>query len=356
VSGTTDTGNHTDDGTTAITLPFVFNYYGLSFSTLNASSNGNLQFLSNDTEYLNGCLPASTFNYPVLPYWDDLNTDDTENTCTPGPCGIYTTVEGSVGNRILDIEWRAVYFRAITETVNFEVRLYENPGPGNVSKLDFVYGVDPEGGNSATVGVQRKNGASNYYVQYECLQAGSISPGLQITFTLPDCATPTPVATATQPPSGTIHGHLTWDGISQPNAANNGITATLMLCNGSSQVYSGLIATDSSGNFTVATGLADGSYTWKIKNIMSLRNAGSLTISGGSSTQDFGLMKAGDADNTNNVNAVDFSILKNTFGKARGAPGYDERANFNRDNVVNAVDFNLLKSRFGQAGSAATCP
>ena len=39
----------------------------------------------------------------------------------------------------------------------------------------------------------------------------------------------TPTNTPTATPAGIVNGHLTWQGISQPNNANNGVTATLLL-------------------------------------------------------------------------------------------------------------------------------
>jgi len=42
-----------DDCTTPITLPFTFNFYGQPFTSVNASSNGNLQFTSNNTAFTN---------------------------------------------------------------------------------------------------------------------------------------------------------------------------------------------------------------------------------------------------------------------------------------------------------------
>src|SRR5207253_6324097 len=39
--GTTDTGNHCDDCTTNLTLPFAVSLYGASYTGVNVSSNGN---------------------------------------------------------------------------------------------------------------------------------------------------------------------------------------------------------------------------------------------------------------------------------------------------------------------------
>src|SRR5262249_40240602 len=46
VPGDTDTGNHCDDCTTAISFPFPITVYGQIFNGTNVSSNGNLQFTS----------------------------------------------------------------------------------------------------------------------------------------------------------------------------------------------------------------------------------------------------------------------------------------------------------------------
>src|SRR4051794_16761749 len=58
VPGTTDTGNHCDDCVTAVAVPFPVNLYGTSFHTANVSSNGNLQFGTNNIEWRQTPLPA----------------------------------------------------------------------------------------------------------------------------------------------------------------------------------------------------------------------------------------------------------------------------------------------------------
>lgn len=167
--------------------------------------------------------------------------------------------------------------------------------------------------------------------------------------------TPTGTTTATGTPGAILVGHVTWQGIPQPDSRNNGVTATLSLCvGGAPQNYS--LATDASGFFTVTTGLADGSYNWRLKAVINLANSGTLSLSAGTANVEMGTMRAGDSNNSDNVSVVDFNIVKNAFGIGSGQPGYDDRANFNRDTVVNAVDFNLLKGSFSQAGAALVCP
>jgi hypothetical protein len=106
----------------------------------------------------------------------------------------------------------------------------------------------------------------------------------------------------------------------------------------------------------MTTGLPDGVYNYAIKGQLNLANSGNFALSGGSADVEMGLMRAGDANNNNLVNSVDFSILRNTFGKQLGDPGYDNRADFNRDNVVGASDFSLLRGNFGQGGGSLVCP
>src|SRR5947209_2004291 len=72
VPGTTDIGNHGDDTVTAISLPFPVTFYGQTFTSGNASSNGNLQFTTTNTTFNNTCLPDAGFGASIMPYWDDL--------------------------------------------------------------------------------------------------------------------------------------------------------------------------------------------------------------------------------------------------------------------------------------------
>jgi hypothetical protein len=55
VPGTNNIGNSGDDVTTNIALPFTFSFYSQNFTSVNVSSNGNLQFTSNSTAFTNVC-------------------------------------------------------------------------------------------------------------------------------------------------------------------------------------------------------------------------------------------------------------------------------------------------------------
>jgi hypothetical protein len=174
-----------------------------------------------------------------------------------------------------------------------------------------------------------------------------------LTFTPTRTVTPTNSPTAT--PAGVLIGHVTWQGITQPNANNVGVTATLSLCvGGVPQTYN--VATDASGFFTVTTNLPPGNYNWALKAPINLGTAGTLTLLSTPTQVEMGVQKAGDCNNSNVVNTTDFNILRNSFGKSVGQSGYDSRADFNRDTTVSITDFNLLRTNFGQAGLTLTCP
>src|SRR5688500_8491164 len=62
-------------GTGVNRLPFALKAYGVSYTRVVVSSNGNIQFTSGDGHegYSNHCLPTGAFNYPVIaPFWDDI--------------------------------------------------------------------------------------------------------------------------------------------------------------------------------------------------------------------------------------------------------------------------------------------
>src|SRR5437016_4050695 len=73
VPGTTDIGNHTDDGTTFVSLPFPYTLYDQTYTAVNLSSNGTASFTNTAASFTNECLPSTSFpTYTIVAYWDDL--------------------------------------------------------------------------------------------------------------------------------------------------------------------------------------------------------------------------------------------------------------------------------------------
>lgn len=173
VPGTTDIGNHGDDVVTNVALPFSYQFYDQTFTAVNLSSNGNLQFVSSATAFSNVCLPTTTLNYAILPHWDDLRTDLAGR-------GIFTSISGSAPNRIFNIEWRATLFTG-GGAAKFQIRLYEG-----LRKLDIIYGdTVTNTGVGATAGIQQGTGAS--FSQFSCNSA-VLTPGLMLTYAVTSCA------------------------------------------------------------------------------------------------------------------------------------------------------------------------
>ncbi|HKP53179.1 MAG TPA: SBBP repeat-containing protein, partial [Chloroflexia bacterium] len=189
VPGTTYVPNSAcNDCTAPLVLPFPVQFYDQTFTQARASSNGNLQFTSDNSLPFNSCLPNPQYNNTIYGYWDDLFLD-----CLSGwGCGIYTSTSGSAPNRIFNIEWRAHRNEPPIVNVKFEIRLYEN---GN-GRFDIIYGQLDNPGNTATVGVQRDTGSRS--TQFSC-DTGVLTQGLQLTFTLPPCSTATPFVNSPTP-------------------------------------------------------------------------------------------------------------------------------------------------------------
>src|SRR5207248_3940593 len=166
-------------------------------------------------------------------------------------------------------------------------------------------------------------------------------------------STPSDAPTFTPTPISVIHGHLTWQSVLAANRPN--VTGTLTFCvNGAPRNFG--VNTDTSGNFTITTGLPDGVYHWRLKGGRHISNASptngaDLVISGGVANQEFGTQRGGDANAPNNVDVTHFNILKNSFGQEGRLA-----ADFDYNLVPNSGDFVILKSNFGLAGIPLTCP
>ena len=206
-------GSRGDDVTAPIVFPFPVVFYNVPRTGAVVSSNGNLQFTSNNTDFNNACLPVPTMNDLVAPFWDDLRTDQTTAQ------GIFTDVLGTAPNRQFVVQWVGCLYSSAGciagSDVNFEVGWSEaNPGV-----MQMVYGLT--GGNnglSATSGVQRDTGSA--FTQVSC-NIDLLRGGMRVTYipangcvtstaTVPitQTATITPTATNTSISSGSISGTI----------------------------------------------------------------------------------------------------------------------------------------------------
>src|SRR4029453_4794418 len=131
VPGAADIGNHCDDCVTQVSLPFQVPVYGTPYSSAYVSSNGNIQFLTdNSVAPFLACTPLAIngFDRAFIPYLADLSTEGAGN-------GIFTATIGSPPNRQFVIEWRAAYFQR-AGSANFEAIFTERS-----STLSAIYGA-----------------------------------------------------------------------------------------------------------------------------------------------------------------------------------------------------------------------
>ncbi len=108
-----------------------------------------------------------------------------------------------------------------------------------------------------------------------------------------------------------------------------------------------------SGTFYIED-LVRGDYLLSVKQPHTLKNAMVANLVRGDNLLHFGTLKEGDADNNNEVNEEDYSILKSTFGYTSTEEGFIDSADFNTDNTIDIIDFSLLSSNYNTTGYAVT--
>ena len=168
VPGTTFvTGSDCDDCIETIATPFPVNVFGSSYSSINASSNGNLQFTTSNTAFTNCCLPGSAMGVMIAPFWDDLYSVN-------AGMGIYTITTGSAPNRTFYVEYRSQFFPG-SGSANFEVAFDEATG-----RISLIYGSITSD-TSATVGLQASGTGPKR--EFSCNTAGNVPSGRQVDYT-----------------------------------------------------------------------------------------------------------------------------------------------------------------------------
>lgn len=163
IDATNDTRLYQDDGVTTLELPFPFTFYGTTYTELQASSNGNLQFGSGNPFFANSCMdeaPVSGMGDMIAPYWDDLDL-------TAFGFLEYEIV-GEAPDRIFVLEWDNIpRFGDPDDRVTFAVQLFE--GSQDILFLyEDVTMFEGNNGSSATIGIQSE--AQGLALQFGCDQ------------------------------------------------------------------------------------------------------------------------------------------------------------------------------------------
>lgn len=165
----------TDDGEVNVTLPFNFNFYGVTSTAIRVGNNGGILFndTTSDLTYMNSDLSTSTVNNLITPFWDDMD-DESGN--------VYYKVVGTAPYRQMVIEWfNRPHFNGVGNAT-YEVILFETWNNIKFQYQDVIFG-DPtvNNGLSATVGI-RQQGVN--FLQYSYNQA-VLEDNMSICFNFP---------------------------------------------------------------------------------------------------------------------------------------------------------------------------
>lgn len=164
LDATHDTTLYEDDGTVAVDLPFPFTFYGTTYTSVQVSSNGNLQFDNSNPQFFNECLvdaAAPGMGDMIAPYWDDLDLVSFGF--------LETETFGATPDRIFVVEWDDIprFGDDSDDRVTFEVQLFETSND-IVFLYENVATMVGYNGSSATIGLQSE--AQRLALQYGCDQ------------------------------------------------------------------------------------------------------------------------------------------------------------------------------------------
>jgi hypothetical protein len=198
-----------DDGVALLTLPFPFQFYGVSYSYVCVSSNGLAYFVTG----AGGCPPvnplvdfantdltatAAPGDAPaILPFWSDLTFN------VAGAGAVYYQTKGAPGSRQFVIEWSNAYPQGSANPVTFEAVLYE--GSNNIlfqyQTVDLGAGNAATGGKLSTVGIRAPGGNANGRQIEWSYNAAVLANSTAIRFSPPSSAQQS-VNTITSVPAG----------------------------------------------------------------------------------------------------------------------------------------------------------
>jgi len=181
------TGLQADEGAIAITIGFLFSFYGEEYDRLWVHSNGGLSFGPNQTpleaRFFYDGTPTTGGSYafdcedltwpaPIIAaYWTDL---DPRPSTLAGNAGIYAVLEGVAPSRRLIIAWYQIPHYDLNNPNNnnlgknqFEVKLFEEDGHIEVHYAVLAGGPTLGNGKVAAIGT----GGSDHELLVSCGQA-----------------------------------------------------------------------------------------------------------------------------------------------------------------------------------------
>ena len=115
--------------------------------------------------------------------------------------------------------------------------------------------------------------------------------------------------------------------------------------------YSFTETSDVLGNISLSSTIIQGNYKVLVKHPLFLQRVKTVNLTADVSEAITELL-AGDANNDNLVNILDFGALSGSFGLTSSDSGYNSSVDFDGNNQINILDFGLLSGNFGTAGNS----
>ncbi len=145
-----------DDDGEVVTLPFAFDFYGDTKTSIEISSNGYLTFGSDGSDYTNDAIPTDTDpNDFIAPFWDDLD---------PGNSGTSARIYyQDMGDGRFVVSWEDIPHYPNDGSFTFQAILYAS-GQMLFQYAEFM----PDAGDeaSATIGLENADATDGLQVVY----------------------------------------------------------------------------------------------------------------------------------------------------------------------------------------------
>ncbi len=155
-----------DDDYVEVPLPFAFNFYGNSYTSIFICSNGFAAFGNGYSNYSNSSIPStSTPNNALYVFWDDMS---------PNNGGHIDTATYTIGGaKVFVIEWDSVPHYSSTGAYTFEIQLYE-AGDSMAFLYSSVVGYSSwyDSAGSATIGIENADGTTGLQYSYNTKSVG----------------------------------------------------------------------------------------------------------------------------------------------------------------------------------------
>jgi len=241
-------------------------------------------------------------------------------------------------------------------TFDTTLALYSGTSLGTLTQLACN---DDSMGTQQSQLVVNVSAGSTYYLRLAGYagEAGAYTLTTSLGDALPRTATPTSSTSV----GSTLRGKVMLQG--PPAPPSNALAVPLLVqffqAPDSTPVRVAFPILDNMGNFTVE-GVLPGTYTVRVKHAESLSVEVLALDLSAPLTYDFGLLPMGDGDNNDQVDIIDFSVLRAAFGRTVscgvGPSATVPCADFDGSGFVDIVDFSLLRANFGRAGPIRVTP